>query len=195
MSTRSFARRNTWDHGAVLIFARDPDAAHLRFGITNDAAGVVVTRTGRPFFAEPALTKTLLDRLRLAVDAAGLWDRLSTDWLVLDAELLPWSAKAAELIQHQYAATGAAGTVCAQHCSTTTHGRAATRDRSRSPRGTHGRPSTARWFLHRGLPAVLLGCRRPQRYRDRPLPNPRRAGRGPSPPTSPLASRTDRRAR
>ena len=41
----------------------------------------------------------------------GLWDRLSTDWLVLDAELLPWSAKAAELIQHQYAATGAAGTV------------------------------------------------------------------------------------
>ena len=96
---------------AVLVFARDPDAAHLRFGITNDAAGVVVTRTGRPFFAEPALTKTLLDRLRLAVDAAGLWDRLSTDWLVLDAELLPWSAKAAELIQHQYAATGAAGTV------------------------------------------------------------------------------------
>ncbi|MCY4494127.1 MAG: hypothetical protein OXB92_09760, partial [Acidimicrobiaceae bacterium] len=46
---------------------------------------------------------------RLAVDAAGLWDRLSTDWLLLDAELLPWSAKAAELIRHQYAATGAAG--------------------------------------------------------------------------------------
>ena len=56
---------------AVLVFARDSDAARLRFGITNDAAGVVVTRTGRPFFAEPALTKTLLDRLRLAVDAAG----------------------------------------------------------------------------------------------------------------------------
>lgn len=95
---------------AVLVFARDCDAARLRFGITNDAAGVVVTRTGRPFFTEPALAETLLDRLRLAVDAAGLWDRLSTDWLVLDAELLPWSAKAAELIQHQYAATGAAGT-------------------------------------------------------------------------------------
>ena len=94
---------------AVVVFARDRDAARLRFGITNDAAGVVVTRTGRPFFTEPALTKTLLDRLRLAVDAAGLWDRLSTDWLVLDAELLPWSAKAAELIRHQYAATGAAG--------------------------------------------------------------------------------------
>lgn len=95
---------------AVLVFARDCDAARLRFGITNDAAGVVVTRTGRPFFTEPALAETLLDHLRLAVDAAGLWDRLSTDWLVLDAELLPWSAKAAELIQHQYAATGAAGT-------------------------------------------------------------------------------------
>ncbi|MCQ3808528.1 MAG: polynucleotide kinase-phosphatase [Acidimicrobiia bacterium] len=94
---------------AVVVFARDRDAARLRFGITNDAAGVVVTRTGRPFFTEPALTKTLLDRLRMAVDAAGLWGCLSTDWLVLDAELLPWSAKAAELIRHQYAATGAAG--------------------------------------------------------------------------------------
>ena len=26
--------------------------------------------------------------------AAGLWDELGTDWLLLDAELLPWSAKA-----------------------------------------------------------------------------------------------------
>ncbi|MYH87987.1 MAG: polynucleotide kinase-phosphatase [Acidimicrobiaceae bacterium] len=96
---------------AVLVFARDADAARARFGIANDEAGVVVTRTGRPFFHEPAVARTLLDRVRTAVDAAGLWDRLSTDWLVLDAELLPCSAKAAELVKHQYAATGAAGTV------------------------------------------------------------------------------------
>jgi len=35
---------------------------------------------------------------------------LKTDWLVLDAELLPWSAKAKELLQRQYAATGTAAT-------------------------------------------------------------------------------------
>ena len=69
-----------------------------------------MTRTGRPFFSEPGLAGALLDRVRMAADAAGVWDRLGTDWLVLDAELLPWSAKAAELLQDLYAATGAAGT-------------------------------------------------------------------------------------
>ncbi|MGV8968547.1 MAG: hypothetical protein ACOH2F_19965 [Cellulomonas sp.] len=39
---------------------------------------------------------------------AGLWDELGTDWILLDAELLPWSAKAEDLLRHQYAAVGAA---------------------------------------------------------------------------------------
>ncbi len=95
---------------AVLVFARDPSAAQARFGITNDAGGVIVTRTGRAFFSDVALTAAVLDRVRSAADATGLWDRLGTDWLVLDAELLPWSAKAGDLLQQQYAATGAAGT-------------------------------------------------------------------------------------
>jgi protein phosphatase len=95
---------------ALLILAADPDAAHARFGITNDAAGVVVTRTGRSFFADPEVSRALLDRVRRAVTDVGLWARLDTDWLVLDAEILPWSAKAGELIERQYAATGAAGT-------------------------------------------------------------------------------------
>ena len=94
---------------AVLVFARDAAAAQARFGITNDDAGIIVTRTGRPFFSEPGLTGALLDRVRAAVDAAGLWDHLGTDWLVVDAELLPWSAKSAELLRDLYAATGAAG--------------------------------------------------------------------------------------
>ena len=41
-------------------------------------------------------------------DAAGLFDELSTGWLLLDAELMPWSAKAEELLRNQYAAVGAA---------------------------------------------------------------------------------------
>ena len=94
---------------AVLVVARNADAAHSRFGISNAEAGVIVTRTGRPFFTEAELTGALLDRVRGAADAAGLWDRLSTNWLVLDAEVLPWSAKATALIQQLYAATGAAG--------------------------------------------------------------------------------------
>ena len=96
---------------AVLVMARDADAAAARFGISNDDAGVIVTRTGRPFFSAPGVAGTLLDRFRAAADAAGTWDSLGTDWLVVDAEMLPWTAISAELLRRQYAATGAAGTV------------------------------------------------------------------------------------
>lgn len=77
--------------------------------VRRDAEGVLYTRTGRPFFAEPARNKALLDRVRAAVTTAGLWAELRSDWLLLDCELLPWSAKAEPLIREQYAAVGAAG--------------------------------------------------------------------------------------
>lgn len=90
---------------AVVVLARDAGAAAARFGVTDGTSGTVHTRTGRPFFG-PDLTATLVDRLRLA--CAPLFDRLDTDWLVLDAELLPWSAKALGLVRDQYASVGTA---------------------------------------------------------------------------------------
>jgi protein phosphatase len=92
---------------AVVVLPRDAAAAERRFGAPGGATGAVYTRTGRPFF-EPALTEQLLSRLRGAAESAGVFDELSTDWLILDAELLPWSAKALDLLKHQYAAVGAA---------------------------------------------------------------------------------------
>jgi protein phosphatase len=92
---------------AVAVVCRDEAVAAARFGVTDGSTGAVVTRTGRPFFA-PGLTEQLLDRLREAVAAAGLWAELGPGWLVLDAEIMPWSAKASELISRQYAAAGAA---------------------------------------------------------------------------------------
>ena len=53
--------------------------------------------------------RRLLDRVRAALAEADLWGRLQTDWAVLDCELMPWSAKAQELLRTQYAAVGAAG--------------------------------------------------------------------------------------
>jgi polynucleotide kinase-phosphatase len=72
-----------------------------------DGPGALYTRTGRPFF-EPHLTTELLDRVRSAITAAGLWEELASGWLLLDAELMPWSAKAGQLIIDQYASVGAA---------------------------------------------------------------------------------------
>ncbi|MFE9185502.1 polynucleotide kinase-phosphatase [Micromonospora haikouensis] len=88
---------------AVVLVCRDPDG-----GPFGPGGGVVHTRTGRPFFGPP-LDGELLGRVRAAVGAAGLWAELDTDWLLLDCELLPWSAKAGGLIREQYASVGAAG--------------------------------------------------------------------------------------
>jgi protein phosphatase len=98
---------------AVALLCRDPQAAAARFGApsgttgTAAPAGAVWTRTGRSFFSEP-LTGELLSRLRAAAANAGLFDELGTGWLLFDAELLPWSAKATELLRSQYASVGAA---------------------------------------------------------------------------------------
>ncbi|KQX12697.1 polynucleotide kinase-phosphatase [Streptomyces sp. Root431] len=100
---------------AVALVCRDEEAARERFGVTG-VTGALYTRTGRPFFTEsisgsvtgPDVTEQVLDRLRTAIGAAGLWDELGTDWLLLDGELMPWSLKSAGLLRSQYAAVGAA---------------------------------------------------------------------------------------
>lgn len=75
--------------------------------VDRDGGGVVHTRTGRAFFDGP-LQHELLARVGASIDRAGLWDELGTTSLVLDAEILPWSAKAGDLLRRQYAAVGAA---------------------------------------------------------------------------------------
>jgi protein phosphatase len=95
---------------AVVVLCRDPSVALSRFGIESEAAGCIFTRTGRPFFADGATESAFLARVRAGVDRAGLWEELSTGWLVLDCELLPWSVKAEELLRRQYASVGAAAT-------------------------------------------------------------------------------------
>ncbi|WP_405997969.1 polynucleotide kinase-phosphatase [Streptomyces sp. NBC_00829] len=92
---------------AVALVCRDAGAARDRFGV-DGPTGALHTRTGRPFFDDGAVTEEILDRLRAAVTEAGLWQELDTDWLLLDAELMPWSLKASGLLRSQYAAVGAA---------------------------------------------------------------------------------------
>ncbi|UXI68128.1 polynucleotide kinase-phosphatase [Tahibacter amnicola] len=94
---------------AVIVLCRDESVARRRFGIGGDGRGVIYTRSGRRFFEDGTLEQALLDRIDTAMDRSGLWDALQTDWIVLDAELMPWSAKAQELLRAQYAPTGIAG--------------------------------------------------------------------------------------
>jgi protein phosphatase len=94
---------------AIVIVCRDEDVARRRFGVIDEGFGICYTRTGRRFFDDWQLEQAFLERIRVATNAAGLFDELATDWLLLDCELMPWSAKAQQLLREQYAAVGAAG--------------------------------------------------------------------------------------
>lgn len=93
---------------AVAVICRDLGVSRKRFGILEEAAGAIYTRTGRPFFSDKKLESELIAILQDALTRAGTWEELNTDWVCLDCELMPWSVKAQDLLKNQYAAVGAA---------------------------------------------------------------------------------------
>ena len=78
---------------AVVIVCRDEDAARKTFGVIGEGIGICYTRTGRRFFDNRTLEAEFLDRIRTAATAAKFWDEFQTDWVCLDCELMPWSAR------------------------------------------------------------------------------------------------------
>lgn len=90
---------------AVLVVCRTMEVSKERFDGLK--LGVIYTRSGRPFF-DSDLEARLVQRVVDALEETGIWDELGASVLVLDAELMPWSAKAVELIRGQYARVGAA---------------------------------------------------------------------------------------
>ena len=96
---------------AILIVCRAREAARERFGILESEDGVCYTRTGRRFFDDLAFETELLASVRRSLDGSAFWERFNTDWVCLDCELMPWSAKALELVRQQYASVGTAARV------------------------------------------------------------------------------------
>ncbi len=96
---------------AILIVCRNQDVARERFGILENEDGICYTRTGRRFFDDLALERELLASVRNSLDRSGFWERLDTNWVCLDCELMPWSAKALELVRQQYASVGTAARI------------------------------------------------------------------------------------
>jgi protein phosphatase len=94
---------------AVVVLCKNQSVSQKRFGVVHPALGIVYTRTGRRFFENERLEQQFLDLLRNAAEKAGLWEELGSDWVCLDCELMPWSAKAQDLLQKQYAPVGNAG--------------------------------------------------------------------------------------
>lgn len=101
----AFGQYLTW--GADRVVCEEKHMGSRAVVLLHEGGDVVYTRTGRAFFAAEQQVE-LTRRIRVAARAAGLFDELGTDWLLLDAELLPWSAKSEPLLREQYAPVGAA---------------------------------------------------------------------------------------
>lgn len=99
---------------AVAVVCRNAEAARKRFEVDTGATGIITTRTGRQFFTEGDTEAQLLARLAAAAEKAGIFEDLKSDWILIDLELMPWSAKAMGLLQAQYAPVGASATASAR---------------------------------------------------------------------------------
>ena len=92
----------------IVVLCRNIEVAEKRFGIKDEGIGICYTRTGRRFFNRDEVETELLIRLNSALERSNFWHNLNTDWVCLDCELMPWSAKAIELLKQQYAPVGVA---------------------------------------------------------------------------------------
>lgn len=101
---------------AVIVVGKSPEAIQDRFGIEK-GLGWILTRTGRPFFNKQDIEQELLSRLQIQLTKSEFWQRHESDWVLLDAELMPWSAKAQKLLEQQYAATATAGELALDQAS------------------------------------------------------------------------------
>ena len=177
-SRRSCARRSTWARGRSRSSAATRTSGRERFGISGLRRALHAHRAAVPRRRASRRWSGSAPRS----SRAGLWEALDTSWLVLDCELLPWSAKAMELIRRQYAAVGAAGRV----------GAGRDRRRARDRRGARaGRRRAARRARATGPSACDRYCDAYRRY-IWPVAGPRRPAarrRSTCSPPSPAPSR------
>ncbi|WP_207423034.1 polynucleotide kinase-phosphatase [Desertivirga brevis] len=93
---------------AVLIVGKDEAVIERVFGIRDEGIGTIYTRTGRAFFNEKETEQELLKRVNEALIRSGFYEKMETEWVCLDIELMPWSSKAQALLETQYASVGSA---------------------------------------------------------------------------------------
>lgn len=91
---------------AILVICKNQETVEKRFGMMTNELGKCFTRTGRNFFNNRKLEKDFIEKIHGVLSQGKFWEKFNTNWVCLDAELLPWSFKALPLIKNQYAAVG-----------------------------------------------------------------------------------------
>jgi hypothetical protein len=80
----------------IVVLCRTQKIARERFDVDSEIPGCAYTRNGRRFFKDEDTEAVFIERLERVFTRSNFWKRFSTDWVLLDGEILPWAVKAAE---------------------------------------------------------------------------------------------------
>lgn len=93
-------KKHMGSRGILFLFKNKQVAKEY---VGRETLGTIYTRTGRPFFQKD-LGERILEMLNR--DLSWYFEKYNTNFVLLDAEILPWNLKAKDLILNQYAHVG-----------------------------------------------------------------------------------------
>lgn len=102
IETMVVEKKHMGSRGILLLF-KNKEAAKEYIG--RETLGIIFTRTGRAFF-QKKLEEQIVSQLNKDLMNHGYFEKYNSDFVLLDAEILPWNLKAKELIINQYAHVG-----------------------------------------------------------------------------------------
>nr|WP_263326332.1 polynucleotide kinase-phosphatase [Neobacillus sp. Marseille-Q6967] len=102
VETMIVEKKHMGSRGIILLF-RDEETANQYIG--RETLGFIYTRTGRSFF-QKSFEEQIVQALNHDLTKNNYFEKYHTDFVLLDAEIMPWNLKAKELILNQYAHVG-----------------------------------------------------------------------------------------
>lgn len=100
VDTMIVEKKHMGSRGIMFLF-KNKEAAKEYIG--RETLGLIYTRTGRAFFKKE-LEEEIVQVLN--ANMSSYFEKYNTDFVLMDAEILPWNLKAKELIMNQYAHVG-----------------------------------------------------------------------------------------
>lgn len=102
VETMVVEKKHMGSRGILFLFKNKEIAKEY---IGRETLGTIYSRTGRAFF-QKELQEQVVSSLNEDLVKNGYFERYNTDFVLLDAEILPWNLKAKDLVLNQYAHVG-----------------------------------------------------------------------------------------
>ncbi|WP_079526525.1 AAA family ATPase [Solibacillus isronensis] len=96
---KMIAQKKHMGSRAVIFIAKNKEVAKEL--INSESLGYITTRTGRAFF-EQKEQQQMVEKIHAELIGKNYFEQFNTNFVLMDAEILPWNLKAQSLIDQQY---------------------------------------------------------------------------------------------